>query len=270
MLAEEFQSVLDAIYVPEGHDARTTRLFAPRVHAVEKLMSAHNLREELSSLVRARAPRVPSTAEVCWGRPLPSVLAEASRRGSDLIVVGGSNRSSSWLGTARFADLLAFDAPCPVLTVPDCESPSRPVRILLGVEFSEATDAAVEWTAALASRFDASVEVLYAERGLAGAPSELGRIECRFGRSGVRATMRAARGASLLADVVERSADDPFELVVIGAEHGGAGRLDASFVERLRRLVRAPILSIVAKADRQPMSSPEPFARFQDLASATA
>jgi hypothetical protein len=58
--------------------------------------------------------------------------------------------------------------------------------------------------------------------------------------------------------------------VVIGAEHGGAGRLDASFVERLRRLVRAPILSIVAKADRQPMSSPEPFARFQDLASATA
>ena len=36
VLAEEFQSVLDAVYVPEGHDSRTTRLFAPRVHAVEK------------------------------------------------------------------------------------------------------------------------------------------------------------------------------------------------------------------------------------------
>ena len=269
MLAEEFQSVLDSIYVPEGLDSRTTRLFAPRVHDVEKLMVAHTLREDLSSLVRARAPRVPSTAEVRWGRPLSSVLAEASRRGSDLIVVGGSNRSSSWRCTARFADALATDASCPVLTVPDCDSSGRPSRILLGVDFSEATDAALEWTAVLANRFNASVEVLHAERGLVGAPSELGKIECRLGRSGVRATMHAARGVSLLANFVERSADDPFELVVIGVEQGCAGRLDASFVERLRKLVRAPVLSIVAKADRQPMPSPDPFARLQGLASAT-
>ena len=270
MLAEEFQSALDAIYVSEGHDVRTTRLFAPRVHAVEKLMTAHNLQEDLSLLVRAGAPRVPSTAEVRWGRPLSLVLAEASRRQSDLIVVGGSNQPTSWLGTTRFADALAADASCPVLTVPDRDLPGRPSRILLGVDFSEATDAAVEWTAALASRFDASVEVLHAERGLAGAPSELGKIECRFGRSGIRATMHAAREVSLLADFVERTADDPFELVVIGVERGGAGHHDASFVKRLRRLVRAPVLSIVAKADRQPMPSPDPFARSQNLASAAA
>ena len=40
LLAEEFESVLDAVYVAEGDESRTTRLFAPRVHAVEKLMNA--------------------------------------------------------------------------------------------------------------------------------------------------------------------------------------------------------------------------------------
>lgn len=233
-------------------------------------MAVHNLREDLSSLVRASAPRVPSTAEVRWGRPLHSVLAEASRLASDLIVVGGSNWSSSWRCTTRFADALAADASCPVLTVPDRDSRGRPSRILLGGDFSEATDAAVDWTAVLAHRFDASVEVLYAQRGLAGAPSELGKIECRFMRAGVRATVRAARGVSLLADFVERSADDPFELVVIGVVRGGAGPHDASFVKRLRRLVRSPVLSIAAKAEPQPMPSPGPFARLQDHASAAA
>jgi nucleotide-binding universal stress UspA family protein len=265
MLAEQFESELDAIYVSEGHDSRTTRLFAPRVHAVEKSMVAQNLAADLTSLIRACAPRVPSTAEVLWGRPLHSVLAEASRRRSDLIVVGASGQPTSWRCATRFADTLAFDAPCPVLTVPDRDSFEKPSRILLGIDFSEASDAAVEWTAMLASRFDASVQVLHAERGLVRAPSELGKIECHFGRSGVRATMRAARGASLLADVIGQSSDDPFELVVIGAERGSAARLDTSFVERLRRLVRTPVLSIVAKAESQPMPSPDPIVRLRDL-----
>ncbi len=264
MLAEEFACALDAVYVSEGHDSRTTRLFAPRIHAVEKLMVAHNLTEDLTSLIRAHAPRVPSTAEVLWGRPLRSLLAEASRRLSDLIVVGASSQPTSWRCTTRLTDTLASDAPCPVLTVPDRDLPKKPTRILLGIDFSEATDAAVEWTAMFASRFDASVEVLHAERGLVRAP-ELGRIECRFGRSGVRTTMRAARGASLIADFVGRSADDPFELVVIGAEHGNATRLDTSFVERLRRLVCTPVLSIVAKAESQPIQSPDSVVRFREL-----
>lgn len=263
MLVDEFQLVLDAVYVPEGHDSRTTRLFAPRVHAVEKLMVDHNLTEDLNSLLRAWAPSVVSTAEVLWGRPLRSVLAGASRRRSDLIVVGESTQSSSW--HRRFADALASDAPCPVFTVPDGDSARRPSRILLGVELSEATDAAVEWAALLASRFDASVEVLYAGHGLAGSPSELGKIECRFERSGVRATMRAARGASLLADVVGRSTDSPSELVVIGAERGRATRLDVSFVEKLRRLVRAPVLSIVAQPEPQPVHSLAPVVPLSEL-----
>jgi nucleotide-binding universal stress UspA family protein len=255
-LAEEFESVLDAVYVSERHDSHVARLFAPRMNEGEKAMATHNLTEELTSLVGAGAPRVQSTAEVRWGRPLQRVLAEASRRRSDLIVVGAPDPSSSWRCTTRFADALASDAPCPVLTVPDRDSPWTPSRILLGIDLSEATDAAVEWTNLLASRFDASVEVLHAQRSLAGAPSELRKIESRFGRSGVRAEMRASRGASVLADIVERDTDDAFELVVIGIERGGAGRLDASFVERLRKLLRTPVLSIAGKALPQPMRSP--------------
>ena len=265
MIAEEFESVLDAVYVPEGHAPRTTRLFAPRVHAVEKLMADHKLKEDLSSLVRARAPRIRSTSTVRWGGPLRSVLAEASRRQSDVIVVGGPHQPSTWRCTARFADALASDAPCPVLTVPERDPPERPSRILLAIDRSDAADAAVDWTILLARRFEASVDVLHAERVLVGTPAERLKIERRFGRSGVRATVRSTRGASVLADIVGQSAGDPCELVVIGVERGHAGRLDASFVERLRKLASTPVLSIVANAVPQPMPSLDPVARFGEL-----
>lgn len=265
VLAKEFESVLDAVYVAERHDSHMTRLFAPRLRDVEKSTATHHLTEELTSLLGVDAPRVSSTAEVRWGRLLPSALAEASRRRSDLIVVGAPRQSSSWRCTTRFADALASDAACPVLTVPDRDSPWMPSRILLGIDLSEATDAAVEWTALLASRFNASVEVLHAERALVGASSELGKIESRFGRSGVSATMRAARGASVLADIVERDGDHSFELVVIGVERGGAGRFDPPFVERLRKLVSTPLLSIGGKAVPQPMPFRDPVFRLAAL-----
>jgi nucleotide-binding universal stress UspA family protein len=269
LLAEKFESVLDAVYVAQGHDSHTTRLFAPRVHEAERSMATHNLTEELTTLMSAGAAGVPSTAEVRWGRPLRSVLAEATRRRSSLIVVGAPSQSSSWRCTAHFPDALASEAPCPVLTVPDGDSLWKPSRILLGVDLSEATDVAVEWTAMLASRFDASVEVLHAEHALVGAPGELGRIESRFGRSGVRATMRAARGTSVLADVVGRDAGDSFELLVIGMELGGVGHLDAPFVERLRQVVRRPVLSIVAKAEPRPVPSRHPAFWLRDMVPST-
>ncbi|HEX6766918.1 MAG TPA: universal stress protein [Polyangiaceae bacterium] len=268
-LAEEFQSVLDTVYVAEGQDSRTTRLFAPRVSAVEKLMTSHNLTQDLITLVGARAPSVTSTAEVRWGQPLRVVLADASRRRADLIVVGGPDRPLAWRCTARFTDTLAADAPCPVLSVPGRHPPGTPSRILLGVDFSEATAPAVEWTALLARHFNSNVEVLHAERGLVSTPSELGEIEGRFGRSGVRATMRAAPGASLLADLVGRITDDPFELVVVGVEPAGTARLDTSFVERLRRLVCTPVLSIVARPEARPVRSRDPLAGLRELLPST-
>jgi nucleotide-binding universal stress UspA family protein len=265
MFAEEFASVLDAVYVPEGYDPHSNRLFAPRTHAVQKLMTAHNLKAELSSLLGTRSPAVPSTVEVRWGRVLRVILEEARQRQSNMIIVGAPDQRSSWRCTTRLADALATEAPCPVLTVPDQELSRKPSRILLAVDLSEATDYAVEWTALLASRFDASVEVVHPERGLGGSPKELQKIEGRFERAGVLATMRAARGASVLADVVGRRASGTFQLVVVGLERRGARWLDASFVERLRGRANMPVLSVVAKTERQLMPSLDPGGRLRDL-----
>jgi nucleotide-binding universal stress UspA family protein len=265
MFAAEFTSVLDAVYVPEGYDPHSNRLFAPRMHAVQKLMTAHNLKADLSSLVGARSPGVPSTVEVRWGRVLRVILEEARQRQSNMIVVGASDQGSSMRCKTRLADALAADAPCPVLTVPDRNLSSKPSHILLAVDLSEATDYAVEWTAVLASRFDASVEVVYPERGLAGSPKALQKLECRFEHSGVRATTRAARGASVLADVAGRRASGAFQLVVVGLERRGVGRLDASFVERLRGRANVPVLSVVAKTERQLVPCIDPVSRLREL-----
>ena len=69
----------------------------------------------------------------------------------------------------------------------------------------------------------------------------------------------------LLADIVGRVADDPFELVVMGVERAGAARLDTSFLERLRRLVRTPVLSIVGNAEPQPRPSRDPVDQLREL-----
>jgi len=264
MFAEEFASVLDAVYVPEGYEPSSNRLFAPRIHAVQKLTIAHDLKADLSSLVGTRSPGVSSTVEIRWGSVLRVILAEARQRQSNMIIVGASDQGPSRY-TTRLADALAADAPCPVLTVPAQDPSRKPSRILLAVDLSEATDYAVEWTALLASRFDASVEVVHPERELGGSPRELQKIEGRFERAGVRVTMRAGRGASVLADVVGRRASGAFQLVVVGLERRGAGRLDASFVERLRGRADMPVLSVVAKTERRPMLSLEPDSRLRDL-----
>jgi nucleotide-binding universal stress UspA family protein len=227
-------------------------------------MTAHNLKADLSSLVGTRSPGVPSTVEVRWGRVLGVILEEARQRQSSMIIVGASDRGA-WRCTTRLADALAADAPCPVLTVPAQDLSRKPSRILLAVDLSDATDYAVEWTALLASRFDASVEVVHPERGLVGSAKELQKIGCRFERSGVRATMRAARGASVLADVAGRRASGAFQLVVVGLERRGEGWLGASFVERLRGRANMPVLSVVAKTERQLMPALDVGSRLREL-----
>jgi nucleotide-binding universal stress UspA family protein len=264
MLAEEFGSILDAVYVAEGKEPRSTPPFVPSVHAAPKSSGAHGLGEELSTLVAARSPHARSTAEVRFGRPLPVLLEQARQRKSDLIVLGSPHQPSSWRCTARLGDALAAGATCPVLTVPDRDLPAKPTRILLPIELSGATDVAVEWTAFLASRFDACVDVVHGER-CGDAPRALGDIECRFGRSGVRATMHAARGQSVLADVVGRSAEDPFQLVVVGVERRDAARLDVSFLERLRNRTHMPVLSVVAQYEPRTMPSLDPLGRLREL-----
>jgi nucleotide-binding universal stress UspA family protein len=259
MLAGEFESVLDVMYAPEGHDPSANRWFAPRIHAVERMMSVHNLEGALQAFLEGARP-VESTVEVRWGRPLRVILAEARRRESDLMVLGSHARVSSWPFATAIADALAVSSPCPILTVPETEPATALTRIVVPMDFSAASEMAVDWAAVLACRFDARVDVVFDAR--AGVPSRIADVRARFALSGIRPTLCPTRGVRALDQIALSSDVVPGDLVVVALD--GRKRSDVSALEGLRGASRVPVFSIGERVERRVLPSLEPALRCDE------
>lgn len=107
--------------------------------------------------------------------PSAAILRYASEIDADLLVVGTHGRS----GVARLllgsvAEGLVAAAPCPVLTVPERASdtsPSPEAPVLVAVDFSERSRAALIAGRALAALYDAPVELVHVVRDAGPYPA---------------------------------------------------------------------------------------------------
>lgn len=126
-------------------------LLSPMAPLDKEVMNAPAQRRSAEALVEAtaellRAEGLRATTAVVWGDPRPKILEVAKEWGADLIVLGSHGRT--WLKDflmGSVADAVVHYAPCSVeiVRVPDGQLTPRGLRILLAVDDSEYSEAAV-------------------------------------------------------------------------------------------------------------------------------
>jgi nucleotide-binding universal stress UspA family protein len=255
VLADWFGATIDALHVADA-----SRLLAP-----DDTHVGWAARGMLERIVGHSASGVRVRLEATRGTTFGVILDRATSHRSDLIVLGASARPRpSFRSASGLADELAAETECPVLTVPEDFGDSFGKRILLPVDFSEATDAAVHWASVFATRFDAQVDVVHAlgrpsfePAGLlarsscfgriAGAVRRLQNIERRLRDAGVRATSNVLVEAPPLQAILELGERGPYDLVVVGVHERNpvSSRPGTGMVATLRRKSRIPLLSVL-------------------------
>lgn len=160
-LATTFGAALEVLHVRTREQRAPWTMFQSRTQIVESLMAAHAVEQRLSHIVDGARIKVHMSKKVLDGATAATILAEAERAEADLLVVGASARSA-WWQTRSTACEVSRKARCAVLTVPVDVPAGFARRILLPVDFSFATEVALEWTVLLARSFGSHVDILHA------------------------------------------------------------------------------------------------------------
>ena len=117
--------------------------------------------ETVRAALAGRYPELQIEVEVCLGPPRASLLEGLEP--TDILVVGTSNHqgaSGFWLGsTSRWA---TRHSPCPVAVVRGAASRGRPDRIVVGVDGSTPSNAALLWAADEADLHGVDLVVVHA------------------------------------------------------------------------------------------------------------
>ncbi len=215
--------------------------------------------EGMATKVRAENPTLAVTAEVIPGPPASALLTDAAA--TDLIVVGASGHDGAaafWLGTTPRQ--LVHNSPCPVAVIRGAATRGAPDRIVVGIDGSETSDAAVVWAADEADRHKVSLHLVHGW-SYAYAPVDAGATQardltevdadCTLNRSIELARERC--GATVTGQLVETSAVTALleavqdgDLLVLGS-HGRGGlraRLLGSTVNSVLDTAAVPVVVV--------------------------
>ena len=269
-LAEQFDASLHLLHAFE--DPFTTAAFAAEMYAPLPLSMRDSLLREVEHRLAERLPvdqraKYNGTKEVVAGPPARVIVEYAGSIGADLIVMGTHGRGGvAHLLLGSVAERVVRTACCPVLTIRT--APARAVnRILVPTDFSDTSDAALEYASLLAGRSGASVQLLHvlddpfvtegmaAEAYITEAPMLRSamlrdaqerlahRVVPRIAGMRIDSEVLFGRGAKTIA---EYAADRGFDLIVMGT-HGRAGvshLLLGSVAERLVRTAPCPVMTV--------------------------
>jgi nucleotide-binding universal stress UspA family protein len=266
-LAVAFDASLHLLHVAENTFLRA------------KMADPHHLQLAATIQLNDRLPtddRDPPRATAVMERsdhPADEIVRAARTRQIDLIAMGTHGRS----GLAHFligsvAERVLRTAPCPVLTVRDAHLGGNPMfmRILVPVDFSEPSIAALEYARALGRKLGASLRVLHVvedqyvtaplgsdmymapssaetELRVQEAKDQLASFLSRDDRTALRATADVITGSSART-ITEYAGSNKFDLIVMGT-HGRTGLAHfvmGSVAEKVIRTATCPVLTVRA------------------------
>jgi nucleotide-binding universal stress UspA family protein len=226
-------------------------------------MAAHAAEQQLANVVDDNHAKLHVSKRVLDGATVATILAEAERSKADLLVVGASARSAWWQKTGTTCEV-SRQVRCAVLTVPVDVPAGFARRILLPVDFSVATEVALEWTILLAKSFGSHVDVLHAlpaERtGPHASASSLKRPRLALALTRLAATVGRLREAGIsdttsvvvegdtLDAILARNQSESSGLIVMGSHTVTPLARDSDTVRGTIAGVRAslavPVLSV--------------------------
>ncbi len=141
------------------------------------------IRRELDAVIavqRAQHPAVCFTSEVAPGRPRDELIDASSR--ARLVVLGSAHyRDVARMVLGSVALSVAANAVCPVVLVPHLDPPEPRGRVVVGVDGSSGSTAALAWATEAAQRRNAELLVVHTLRPLhrAGVRSSEGLARAR-------------------------------------------------------------------------------------------
>lgn len=215
--------------------------------------------EAMTTKVTAEYPDLDVVAEVVPGPAGSAMLTDTAA--TDLIVVGASSREGAaafWLGTTPRQ--LVHNSPCPVVVVRGAATRGAPDRIVVGIDGSATSDAAVVWAADEADRHEVNLHMVHGW-SYAYAPVDASATQardltevdadCTLNRSMELARERC--GATVTGQLVETSAVTALleelrdgDLLVLGS-HGRGGlraRLLGSTVNSVLDSAAVPVVVV--------------------------
>lgn len=215
--------------------------------------------EAMAAKVKATHPTLAVTAEVIPGPAASALLTDTAV--TDLIVVGASSHQGAaafWLGTTPRQ--LVHNGRCPVAVIRGAATRGAPDRIVVGIDGSESSDAAVVWGADEADRHKVNLHLVHGW-SYAYAPVDANATQardltevdadCTLNRSIELARERC--GATVTGQLVETSAVTALleavrdgDLLVLGS-HGRGGlraRLLGSTVNSVLDAAAVPVVVV--------------------------
>ena len=262
-LAEAFDAGVDALYVIDvdvgvvesGGDDEVQALFESDERA-----GRHALAEIVEQVPDREVHR-----EVRRGAPYEEILAYATERGSDLLVVGNSGTADQRVGST--AERVITLASAPVLAVPqgeaspDATAPVSVDDVVVPVDGSEPAERAAEHAIELAGQLGATVHVVYvidtSVYELADAPRSIVGLLKGGGENTVAEFVEAAEDAQVSStwrvtrgrpaeEILARADAVEADLVVMGTRGRGAlpEHLLGSTTRRVVREAARPVLSL--------------------------
>jgi len=132
--------------------------------------------QELAKLARREAGGEKQVTNVVrMGKPFHEITTEAGKNKADLIVIATHGYTGvEHLLVGSTAERVVRHAPCPVLTVPARTPPRRPgkthpfkiKKILVPIDLSDLSKAALPWATLLAAQFKSKLVLLHVEEKL--------------------------------------------------------------------------------------------------------
>jgi nucleotide-binding universal stress UspA family protein len=270
MLAREEAAHVTVVHVLEPLLVQASAL-AYTKDALETAVTA-----DLDALIQTSAneagvPASQITRQVCFGEPHDAILAEAEAQDPDIIVMGtqGFSGMRKMVFGSTAARVLA-KSPVPVLAVPPeaiasrTGDPSHPLglrRIIVAVDFTESSMAALEEAAALARRWQLNLVLVHAveqppvlerwaeladehhERRVERARRELQLFAREIDGVAVTVVTLSGKPEEVIARLAEQQPDS---LLVIGGSHQRTALQGASTAYRLLCQTSRPVLVLPA------------------------
>ncbi|HEY2330339.1 MAG TPA: universal stress protein, partial [Acidimicrobiales bacterium] len=202
-----------AIDMAEVHDATLTAVTAwswldqPEELAFSATYTEDDARSELEATVKAtlgdRPPgrMAPIAARVVNDLPVPGLQSAAE--GADLLIVGARGHGGfASLRVGSVSERLLESSPCPIAVV-HAAAPVKGGRVVVGVDASATSHAALRWAAAEAAARDADLDVVQAWSlpVSVAAPYDDGVVDLDLYESGERQLLSEALAEPTLAEV---------------------------------------------------------------------